>query len=504
MLGNGNGTFQTQQTFATGSFPNSVATADVNGDGKPDLIVANGFSNNNVSVLLGNGNGTFQTRQTFATGSSPFSVSIADVNGDGKPDLIVANDLAGSVSVLLGNGNGAFQAQQTFLATGSKAYSLAVSDVNGDGKADVVVANYLNNSASVLLGNGNGTFQTQVSFAAGSSPQFITVVDLNSDGKPDLIVANSQSNTVSVLLGAGNGNFTGPAYTIVPSLDTINPIGGFNQIVLTQDPDNAHIDWTLNGSGPAQMAITDPNGLTINGNGPVNLITLQYSPNSPLPAILHLNGSFAINGLQGSNPLANTTLEIGRSTVLISYSSSDPLSLIQGYLKNGYNGGAWNGTPTASTGVIASIPAANNAAHTTAIGYADSADGLIAGQPANTIELKYTIYGDTTLTGTVGFNDFTRMTQHWNQTTGGAWDTGDFNYDGSVNGGDFTLMTRTYNTSLGNQAAPAVSAAQPAILAPISSNSTNLPSSKLTVQATPAPTTVPKPSRPRRTKNHSR
>ena len=68
----------------------SVAVADVNGDGKPDLVVAN-YGSNTVSVLLGNGNGTFQAQQTFATGTIPYSVAVADVNGDGKPDLVVAN-----------------------------------------------------------------------------------------------------------------------------------------------------------------------------------------------------------------------------------------------------------------------------------------------------------------------------------------------------------------------------------------------------------------------------
>ena len=91
LLGNGNGTFQPQQTFAPASSPISLAVADVNGDGKPDLVVANANSNS-VSVLLGNGNGTFQTQQTFAAGTDPrFSVAVADVNGDGKPDIVVAN-----------------------------------------------------------------------------------------------------------------------------------------------------------------------------------------------------------------------------------------------------------------------------------------------------------------------------------------------------------------------------------------------------------------------------
>src|ERR1700680_2977074 len=100
--------FGAQQTFATGSNPRSVAVADVNIDGKLDLIVANSVSNT-VGVLLGNGNGTFQTQQTFTVGTTPFSVAVADVNADGKLDLITANNGGNNVTVLLGNGNGTFQ-----------------------------------------------------------------------------------------------------------------------------------------------------------------------------------------------------------------------------------------------------------------------------------------------------------------------------------------------------------------------------------------------------------
>jgi len=114
------------------------------------VAVANS-DNNNVSVLLGNGNGTFQGQQTFAVRSGPFSLALADFDGDDKPDLAVPNRYSDSVSVLLGNGNGTFQGQQTF-AVGSKPFAVAVGDFNGDCKPDLAVANLYSHNVSVLLG----------------------------------------------------------------------------------------------------------------------------------------------------------------------------------------------------------------------------------------------------------------------------------------------------------------------------------------------------------------
>src|SRR2546425_8463414 len=104
--------------FAVGPNPRPVAVGDFNGDGRPDLAVANDFSND-VSVLLGNGDGTFQPAQSFAAGLYPNSVAVGDFNGDGKPDLAVAAgyyNVPGTVSVLLGNGDGTIQPAPSFAA----------------------------------------------------------------------------------------------------------------------------------------------------------------------------------------------------------------------------------------------------------------------------------------------------------------------------------------------------------------------------------------------------
>jgi Bacterial Ig-like domain (group 3)/FG-GAP-like repeat/FG-GAP repeat len=236
LLGNGNGTFQPAVTYdAGGSQTAAIAVADLNGDGKLDLVVANSYYSNTVGVLLGNGDGTFQTVVTYGSGGGyPGSVAVADVNGDGKPDILVANQSScygctdsGLVGVLLGNGDGTFQPAVTYSSGGYNLYNslaLAVADLNGDGKLDVAVTNacgvdgdcYGNGSLGVLLGNGDGTFQPAVNYGSGGvAPVSLAIADVNQDGKQDLLAANSscpsgstcEQGTIGVLLGNGDGTF---------------------------------------------------------------------------------------------------------------------------------------------------------------------------------------------------------------------------------------------------------------------------------------------------------
>ena len=154
LLGNGDGSFQAAVNYHTaGYFGMALAVADVNGDGKPDppVTIQRGTipcsSDSMVGVLLGNGNGTFQTAVTYSSGGyAAESIAVHDVNGDGKPDLLVSNQCAsygnctngGGVGVLHGNGNGTFQTAVSYSSTGI-ADSVAVADVNGDGKPDLLV-----------------------------------------------------------------------------------------------------------------------------------------------------------------------------------------------------------------------------------------------------------------------------------------------------------------------------------------------------------------------------
>lgn len=212
-LGNGDGTFRPGVNYRVGSSPVSVATGDFNGDGKLDLVVANGQSTN-VSILLGNGDGSFRTPANYTVASGPVFVTVSDLNGDGKPDFVVANQFPQGLSTFLGNGDGTFRSLSNTPLT-ALPLSVVVTDFNGDGTADLAVEEFnpegglLPYSLSILVGNGDGTFSrevsTSLSFGSGST-SFFPAGDFNRDGKMDLALAGP-NGTVSILMGNGDGTF---------------------------------------------------------------------------------------------------------------------------------------------------------------------------------------------------------------------------------------------------------------------------------------------------------
>jgi hypothetical protein len=283
LLGNGDGSFQDPGNFATGGRqPIAVAVGDFNGDGLPDLAVAN-LNSNTVSVLPGAGDGTFQPARFFPVGSQPFGVAVADFNGDGVLDLAVVNYSfeRSDVSLLLGLGDGTFQPARSFPA-GGYSRSLAVGDFNGDGIPDLAVGSYY--EVLVLLGTGDGSFQPARSFPAGYNPSAVAVGEFNGDGLPDLAVAEYRD--VSVLLGTGGGAFEAAPSYAVGSIPVSVAVGDFNRDgiadLATANANSANVSVLLgNGDGTFQPARDFPAGEypsavavgDFNGDGLPDLVT---------------------------------------------------------------------------------------------------------------------------------------------------------------------------------------------------------------------------------------
>src|SRR5208282_1197502 len=277
LLGNGDGTFQPAVVYNTaGNIAASVAIGDVNGDGVPDLVVANyaeDDSNGEVVVLLGNGDGTFQPAALYNSGGKyAYSVALGDLRGVGILDAVAANRFSddegthpsGAVDVLLGNGDGTFQPPVSYAATGL-AYatqpeigagitSLAVADVNGDGIPDVIVVeeckrfqHYVDcvapGEVNVMLGNGDGTLQAPVVYgSSGFAGSALAIADVNGDGRPDLIVTNadiSEENgtegSVAVLLN--ETSYTSKtALTSSPNPSQVNQTVTFTATITSTPP----------------------------------------------------------------------------------------------------------------------------------------------------------------------------------------------------------------------------------------------------------------------------
>jgi hypothetical protein len=321
-LGNGVN-FGAPTTYKVGNGPTSVAVADVNGDGFPDIVVTNG-TDNTLTVLLGNGQGKFTAKAPIATGATPVSVAIADFNGDSIPDLAVANSVGNSVSIFLGVGNGTFQTP-TNISAGLYPQSVAIADLNNDGKFDLAVADGSGNNVTALLGNGNGTFQPGVQFASGAKTVFAAIADINGDGKPDLVVANADlvPGEVTILYGNGNGTFqTGFNY----------PTGTNPQAIVTANFNcDTHADLAIANAGSNTISVLlgnssgtfTPGSTLQTDNHPVSIVSADFNHDGvpDLAVVNSLSGDVTVflanSNCTGFNPPVNYSLGAGVNPVSI-------------------------------------------------------------------------------------------------------------------------------------------------------------------------------------------
>ena len=210
-LGDGRGNFsRAPQTFPVGPSPYPFAVGDVNNDGWPDIVAtasATGPSRREqlplsraLTLLLSDGKGGLTPHQLpLRTGESWFA-AIADVNGDGKPDIVATHHELNAITVLLGDGRGGFtEANGSPFDFGVSLFNLIITDVNRDGRMDIVATS--GNSLRVLLGDGRGAFNPEAPIPVGPGAWRVAAADLNGDGAIDVVTSNSDSNSLSVLLG---------------------------------------------------------------------------------------------------------------------------------------------------------------------------------------------------------------------------------------------------------------------------------------------------------------
>jgi hypothetical protein len=314
-------------SFATGHNPQAVANADLNGDGRLDLVVTN-FDDSTVSVLLGTPAGTYSARVDYATGPNPIAVLIADFNNDTKLDLAVVNNncptlpctAVGSVSVLLGNGDGTFQAHLD-TNVGNSPNALAAADFNGDTKLDLVVTNGQDNTMMSLVGKATGKFSVKRTFTTGLNPRGVAIGDFSNRGKIDAFVANSGESDITLFRGKGDGTFstplvfaTGPNPDCIAGIDftgdgrldvaTGNTGSATISILMNKDPVGFIAHFELNVAGLANAIVLGD----FNGDGRPDIATLSSGTDAVSVIIGNGDATFRPHAdyATGSDPMGLT------------------------------------------------------------------------------------------------------------------------------------------------------------------------------------------------------
>ena len=197
--------------FKVGKMPyQRIRVADVNGDGKDDIITTN-LEGDNASILLSDGKGNFNEPQgsPFPCGDSPLGIAIGDVNADGKPDFAIINSPASTgggtgkngLTVLLGDGTGKFTTMNgSPFEAGKIPNRVAIGDINGDGVNDIVISDNGSDKIYVYLMSKDNIVSSHYTITVGNHPKGIAIADLNGDGKADIIVCNQLDNDISIIL----------------------------------------------------------------------------------------------------------------------------------------------------------------------------------------------------------------------------------------------------------------------------------------------------------------
>jgi hypothetical protein len=208
LLGIGDGSFDSQVIYPVGKMPEGIAVLDANGDGFMDIVVCN-LITADLSLLINNGDGTFAPeRRFFSTPGAQFhGLATADMNGDGIPDLVVGAQGSRRIYVLLGRGDGTFT-QSSFQNALGEPWVLRTGDLNGDGYVDVAVVSLAQGNLVILFGDGDGNLSEPTSYSLGAGLASVSLGDLDGDGSLDVVTSNFGAGTFTVFTNEGTGRLT--------------------------------------------------------------------------------------------------------------------------------------------------------------------------------------------------------------------------------------------------------------------------------------------------------
>jgi hypothetical protein len=220
LAGNGNGTFKAAKTYPIGShvgdglLPFALSVGEFDSDHAPDLVVGGLDS---VTIMQNNGSGAFHSTHNYFVGLDIACTKVADLNGDGKPDIVATGTGTLNAQVLLGNGDGSFTRGQSLSSGGIGPQCLSIGRLSAGGPLDLAIVNSssLIGAGDVALfdGDGHGHFKLAAVRPLGLAPWASSIGDFNGDGRQDIAVANTAfPASVSILYDNGHGTLK-PAMT---------------------------------------------------------------------------------------------------------------------------------------------------------------------------------------------------------------------------------------------------------------------------------------------------
>ncbi len=416
-----NTSYTSQAEVTTEANQDNMEAADIDGDGKMDLITV-GTGSNTLSVFRNTstaGTTSFAPKLNFSTGSTPVAAAVGDLDGDGKLDVAVTNSASNSVSVFLNTsttGTISFAAKVD-VSTSTNPQGIVIGDLDADGRLDIATANFTGSNIASLLRNttsgpGVVSFAGKVDVTAGSFPSAVAIADLNNDRLPELLVANAAGNSVSVFLNASQSgtlslinkaDFPTGNFPTSITVGDVNPDGKLDVIVANSSSASvsvlrnqtifvgtlvlaAKVDFSTN-SNPNHVALGD-----VSGDGRPDIVVANAQTFDNKVSVLRNTGasSFAakIDYAAGTEPVSTVICDLDNDG-LIDLASLNRTAATVSVLRNTLSSFTSFAPSSAATGSTVTLTGTNFTG-TTAVSFG----GVAA--------TSFTVVSPTTITAIVG------------------------------------------------------------------------------------------------------